>query len=142
VGFTCESGIFEGGYLQIGRDTKIDLRITRNHRGSCANRPFFFLRTQGRPAMDRAPVHRRRRWHGQRGGRRRTKTGRGEREEPVAVLTRSGDRWKRPDFNGQRRAAARALAGAGARGCCRARRRRRRVAAGAAAAQGSSRGGG
>jgi hypothetical protein len=35
----CESGIFGGGYLQIGWDTKIDLRIIRNCSGSCANRP-------------------------------------------------------------------------------------------------------
>ena len=35
----CESGIFLGGYLQIGQDTEIDLGITGKGRGLNAKRP-------------------------------------------------------------------------------------------------------
>jgi hypothetical protein len=78
--------------------------------------------------MDREVDRWRRRRHVRREAQRRPGIGRGGREEPVAVLTRSGDRRNRPDFEGQRRrrfglqlvaasvqAAAQALQGRGSR---------------------------
>jgi hypothetical protein len=53
-------------------------------------------RGQGDRPWTGAPVHRRRRWHGRRGGRGRTKTGRGGRGESREMLTSGGNERDRP----------------------------------------------
>jgi hypothetical protein len=139
MGFMCESGIFEGGYLQIGWDTKIDLRITRNYRGSCANRPFFFLYpnrsgtenrestpTGGSGGLGRRRSGRREAWS-------RLGTDRGDQGELDGGLTSGGGRRERLDFTVNAAAASWSGGGSVCRRRCRARhgwRRRARARAG------------
>ena len=108
----CESGIFLGGFLRNLQDTRIDLKITGNHRGLNAKQqgPSSTSRTGAGGGLwefwsSAVPAA----WasRAQTGG----EGGRGERGELREALTGGGERRQRPDF-GRRRSSEAAGDGA------------------------------